>query len=258
MLEGADPVVDGLEAVGLEPVQPLAAPALDGDHADASQDGEVLRNGGLGKVKQFNKPAHRARARRPGKGIDNPPPPRLRDGVEDVSSGRCTGHRGEYIPVSAYVKRRKRRIGGSGPIGGPLGKQTAAAIGSALHERGVEGRGVGQGVLGWLEGGERGKEQPEVGRRGASPVVYHLSTPGSVVSHKTPKVRRKLRCRAQAILKAPTFPPLCSAGPETPRLPAAARGPGGVGEATPHPEPREGSGWLRASECRRRPQSQSS
>jgi hypothetical protein len=34
------------------------------------------------------------------------PPSRLRDGIENIGSRRCSGHKTLYIPISEYMSRR--------------------------------------------------------------------------------------------------------------------------------------------------------
>ena len=100
-----DPLVHGLELLGLEAVEALAAAGGDGDEPGFPEDGEVLGDGGLGEVEEADKFADGGGAA-VGEGGDDVAPAGLGDGAEGVGRGRGAG---AACAGSGREKRSTRR-----------------------------------------------------------------------------------------------------------------------------------------------------
>jgi hypothetical protein len=93
-LEGAGPLVEGTNRMGVGPVHAMTAVAADVDEADLAQDAEMLGDRGLIEADGGNDLTHLVLAH--GKKREDLPPAGLGDGVEGVGSGGCSCH-GETI-----------------------------------------------------------------------------------------------------------------------------------------------------------------
>src|SRR5918999_4370244 len=103
------PVMDGLERLAVEPVQPLPSvfPHLDRPHF--SKHPQVLRHLGLSKPEQVHDLVHRPLPA--GQQIEDLPPPGLGHRVERVRRGSCSCHGGEYICLYRNMSTRESGAG---------------------------------------------------------------------------------------------------------------------------------------------------
>jgi hypothetical protein len=104
-LIGPNPVVDGLEGLPVQAVDPLPALVADSDEADLPKHPEVLGDERLRQPEQGDQVVDGPLATR--EQIEDLPAPRFGDRIEGIRRGRCSGHRRHYMPISAYVKARE-------------------------------------------------------------------------------------------------------------------------------------------------------
>jgi hypothetical protein len=93
-----NPVVDGLEFAGVEPIETASASPTDGNQPDAAEDAEVLGDGRLREAEGVDQVSHGVFAAA-GEQVDDPPAARFGDGVEDVGGRGCSCHAADNIPI---------------------------------------------------------------------------------------------------------------------------------------------------------------
>src|SRR5215217_7723523 len=110
-LVGAHPVVDGLERVAVEPVQPPASFVPDLDRSHLSEHAQVLGHLWLGQAEQVHQGVDGPLA--PGEGVQDLAAPRLGHRVERIRCRRCSWHGSIIYPygnVTTPVTARGRAI----------------------------------------------------------------------------------------------------------------------------------------------------
>src|SRR5215211_6529416 len=102
-LVGLDPVVDGLERVAVEPVEPLPSFATHVDRPHFTEHPQVLGHLWLGQPELAHQVVHGALP--PGEDVEDLPPPGLGHRVERVGGGRRSCHRRVIIFLYGYMSR---------------------------------------------------------------------------------------------------------------------------------------------------------
>jgi hypothetical protein len=93
-LVGLDPVVNGLEPLAVQPIDPLPPDPANEHETDLSEDAEVLRDLGLSEAEARDEVVDRSLALR--EEVEDLAPARLGHGVEDIGCGGGSCH-GEII-----------------------------------------------------------------------------------------------------------------------------------------------------------------
>src|SRR5918992_1219604 len=112
-LVGLDPVVDGLERVPVEPVQPLSSFVTHVDHPHLSEHPQVLRHLWLSEPEHAHQVVHRALLTA-GEDVQDLPPPGLGHRVERVCRRRRSCH-GRIIYPYRNISTVQLRPGSTRP-----------------------------------------------------------------------------------------------------------------------------------------------
>src|SRR5262249_44291042 len=91
MFEGLHPVMHGFQLPGFEVVKSLLPLLRHREHTDLAQHTEMLGDRGLRQPERYDYCPH-CQPSAASEQIDDLPPPRLGNGVKDISRGGCTCH----------------------------------------------------------------------------------------------------------------------------------------------------------------------
>ena len=132
-LEGPDPVVNRLEAFGVQRVEPLLARATHGDKTDFPQDAQVLGDLRLGQAERRDHVVDRLLAL--GEQVENLPTSRFGDGVEGVR-GRWRSCHARIIYPNGNISRAVPGFGPKAVKSGAVRRRPHLGLGGGFPRAG--------------------------------------------------------------------------------------------------------------------------
>src|SRR5262245_27645791 len=106
-LKSADPIMNRTQAISIERIHTLLTLLAHRNQAHLLQYAQMLRDSRLRQPERHHDCSHR-KAAPPRQEINDLPPPRLRNGVEDIRGRRCTCHTAIIFPYQNMSTAKNR------------------------------------------------------------------------------------------------------------------------------------------------------